>query len=53
MTSLPDIQKTIDAEDYQAAQAKAKAVQQKAQTVSTEIESALTKVQKAKPTKKK
>ena len=53
VTSLPDIQKTIDAEDYQAAQAKAKAVQQKAQTVSTEIESALTKVQKAKPTKKK
>jgi len=53
VTSLPDIQKTIDAEDYQAAQAKAKAVLQKAQTVSTEIESALTKVQKAKPTKKK
>lgn len=52
-TSLPDIQKTIDAEDYQAAQAKAKAVQDKSQAVSAELESALAKVHKAKPTKKK
>jgi hypothetical protein len=52
-TSLPDIQKTIDVEDYQAAQAKAKAVQDKSQAVSTELESALAKVHKAKPTKKK
>jgi hypothetical protein len=52
-TSMPDIQKTIDAEDYQAAQAKAKAVQDKSQTVSAELESALAKVHKAKPTKKK
>ncbi len=52
-TSLPDIQKTIDAEDYQAAQAKAKAVQDKSQAVSAELESALAKVQKAKPIKKK
>ena len=51
--SLPDIQKTIDAEDYQAAQAKAKAVQDKGQAVSAELESALAKVHKAKPTKKK
>jgi hypothetical protein len=52
-TSLPDIQKTIDAEDYQAAQAKAKAVQDKSQAVSAELESALAKVHKVKPTKKK
>ena len=52
-TSLPDIQKTIDAEDYQAAQAKAKAVQDKSQAVSAELESALAKVHKAKPIKKK
>lgn len=51
--SLPDIQKTIDAEDYQAAQAKAKAVQDKGQAVSAELESALAKVHKPKPTKKK
>jgi hypothetical protein len=52
-TSLPDIQKTIDAEDYQAAQAKAKAIQDKSQAVSAELESALAKVHKAKPIKKK
>ncbi len=52
-TSLPDIHKTIEAEDYQAAQAKAKAVQDKSQAVSAELESALAKVHKAKPTKKK
>ncbi len=52
-TSLPDIQKTIDAEDYQAAQAKAKAVQDKSQAVSAELESAVAKIQKAKPIKKK
>ena len=53
VTSLPDIQKNIDAEDYQAAQAKAKAVQEKSQAVSAELESALAKVHKAKPSKKK
>lgn len=52
-TSLPDIQKTIEAEDYQAAQAKAKAVQDKSQAVSAELESALAKVHKGKPAKKK
>jgi len=52
-TSLPDIQKTLDAEDYQAAQAKARAVQEKSQAVSAELENALAKVHKAKPTKKK
>ena len=51
-TSLPDIQKTLDAEDYQAARVKAKAVQDKSQAVSAELESALAKVHKAKPTKK-
>lgn len=51
--SLPDIQKAIDAEDYQSAQAKAKAIGEKAQTVSAEIESAMAKVQKSKPLKKK
>jgi hypothetical protein len=50
--SLPDIQKTLDAEDYQAAQAKAKAVQDKSQAVSAELETALAKVHRAKPTKK-
>lgn len=52
VTSLPDIQKALDAEDYQAAHAKAKAVQEKSQSVSAELESALAKVHKAKPTKK-
>ena len=52
-TSLPDIQKTLDAEDYQAAQAKAKAVQDKSQAVSAELESALAKVHSAKSAKKK
>jgi hypothetical protein len=52
-TSLPDIQKTLDAEDYQAAQAKAKAVQDKSQAVSAELESALAKVHTAKSAKKK
>jgi len=52
-TSLPDIQKTLDAEDYQAAQAKAKAVQDKSQAVSAELESALAKVHSAKTAKKK
>jgi hypothetical protein len=52
VTSLPDIQKTLDAEDYQAAQVKAKAVQDKSQAVSAELESALAKVHKAKPIKK-
>ncbi len=52
-TSLPDIQKAIDAEDYQSAQVKAKAVQDKGQAVSAEIQTALAKVQKAKPGKKK
>jgi len=52
-TSLPDIQKTLDAEDYQAAQVKARAVQEKSQAVSAELENALAKVHKAKPTKKK
>lgn len=51
--SLPDIQKTLDAEDYQAAQAKAKAVQDKSQAVSAELESALAKVHSAKSAKKK
>lgn len=51
-TSLPDIQKTLDAEDYQAARVKAKAVQDKSQAVSAELESALAKVHKAKSTKK-
>lgn len=51
--SLPDIQKAIDAEDYQAAQVKGKAVQDKGQAVSAELQSALAKVQKAKPTKQK
>ncbi|WP_447978809.1 hypothetical protein [Candidatus Nitrospira bockiana] len=49
VTSLPEIQKAIDAEDYQAAEAKAKAVQEKSQAVATEIETALAKVQKAQP----
>ena len=52
-TSLPDIQKTLDAEDYQAAQVKAKAVQDKSQAVSAELESALAKVHSAKTAKKK
>lgn len=52
-TSLPDIQKAMDAEDYQAAQAKAKAVQDKGQAVSAELESALAKVHTAKLTKRK
>jgi hypothetical protein len=52
-TSLPDIQKAIDAEDYQSAQVKAKAIQDKGQAVSAEIQTALAKVQKAKPSKKK
>jgi hypothetical protein len=52
-TSLPDIQKAMDAEDYQAAQAKAKAVQDKGQAVSAELETALAKVHTAKLTKKK
>lgn len=52
-TSLPDIQKAIDAEDYQSAQANAKAVREKAQMVSTEIESAMAKVHQSKPSKKK
>jgi hypothetical protein len=51
-TSLPDIQKALDAEDYQAASVKAKAVQDKSQAVSAELESALAKVHKAKPMKK-
>ena len=51
-TSLPDIQKTLDAEDYQAAHVKAKAVQDKSQAVSAELQNALAKVHKAKPIKK-
>lgn len=50
-TSLSEVKTAVDAGDYQAAEAKARAIQEKSQTVSTEIESALAKVQKAKPPK--
>lgn len=53
--SLAEVQKAMDAGDYVAAQAKAKAIHEKSQTVSAEIESALAKVGKGKnaPAKKK
>jgi hypothetical protein len=51
--SLPEVQKAIDAEDYQAAQAKAKAIQDKSQAVSAEIETALAKVHKPQVARKK
>ncbi|MEW6542687.1 MAG: hypothetical protein AB1411_03655 [Nitrospirota bacterium] len=50
--SLAEVQKAIDAEDYLAAQAKAKAIQEKSQAVSAEVEKALAKVSAAKGKKK-
>lgn len=55
--SLTDVQAAIDAGDYLAAQAKAKAIQEKSDAVATEIRNALAKVSaakgsKGKPTKK-
>ena len=52
-SSLPEVQKAIDAQDYQAAQANAKAIQDKSQAVSAEIETALAKVHKPQVARKK
>jgi hypothetical protein len=52
-SSLPEVQKGIEAEDYQAAQARAKAIQDKSQAVSAEIETALAKMHKPQVAKKK
>lgn len=41
--SLPDVQKALDAGDYQAALTKAKAIQEKSQAVQAEIQGAMTK----------
>jgi len=46
--SLTEVQQAIDAGDYQAAQAKAKAIQDKSETVAKELQVALAKVAGAK-----
>ena len=51
--SLAEVQAAMDAGDYQAAHAKAKAIQDKSELVSNEIQGALAKVQKGKPAKSK
>ncbi|MGH7205801.1 MAG: hypothetical protein ACREI2_06290 [Nitrospiraceae bacterium] len=43
-TSLSEVQKALDAGDYQAAQTKAKAIHEKSQAVQAEIQRAMTKV---------
>lgn len=52
-SSLAEVQAAIDKGDYQAAQAKAKAIQEKSQAVSTEIQTAMAKVSAAKGAKGK
>jgi len=56
--SLTEVQAAIDKADYQAAQAKAKAIQEKAQALAAEVQTAIEKVNaakapKGKPAKKK
>jgi hypothetical protein len=46
--SLSEVQTAIDAGDYLAAQAKAKAIKEKSQAVAAEIQTALAKVSSAK-----
>lgn len=46
--SLTEVQQAIDAGDYQAAQAKAQAIQEKSRAVAKEIQEALAKVSKGK-----
>lgn len=46
-TAMPEIQKALDAGDYQAAQAKAHDIRDKAQAMAAEIQRALDKVKKA------
>ncbi|MBI4400100.1 MAG: hypothetical protein HY581_00525 [Nitrospirae bacterium] len=52
-TSLTEVQAAIDAGDYLAAQAKAKAIREKSEAVATEIRNALAKVSAAKAPKGK
>lgn len=46
--SLNEVQGAIDAGDYLAAQAKAKAIQEKGQAIASEVQTAMAKVQSAK-----
>jgi len=51
--SLPDVQKSIDGEDYDGAVSKAKSIKEKADAVSSQVQQAIEKVEAAKKAKGK
>ncbi|OGW01186.1 MAG: hypothetical protein A2889_05715 [Nitrospinae bacterium RIFCSPLOWO2_01_FULL_39_10] len=51
--SLPDVQKSIDGEDYEGAVSKAKSIKEKADAVSSQVQQAIEKVEAAKKAKGK
>jgi hypothetical protein len=51
--SMPDVQKSIDAEDFDGAVSKAKSIKEKADAVSSDVQQAIEKVEAAKKAKGK